>query len=155
MHAPNPVQTSSAAQRVTGLVIGTKVLTMDGELPVEFLTAGDRIITRNGSRKLEGTTVCVVRDLAVVRITEGVLAKDSPEADVLVTPDQAILIRDWRAKAILGKPSAMIAAARLVDGDYIRHETLSEARVFSLHFATDEVVYAGSLELACPATVFA
>ena len=155
MFAPTSAQTTLGAQRMAGLVIGTKVLTMDGEMPVEFLSAGDRIITRNGSRKLLATTVTVAHNLAVVRITEGVLAKDTPDTDVLVTSDQAILIRDWRAKAISGKPSAMIPAARLIDGEYIRHETLTEARLFTLHFATEEVVYAGSLELACPATVTA
>lgn len=33
---------------------GTEVLTLDGSLPVEYLSPGDRIITRNGMRVLRG-----------------------------------------------------------------------------------------------------
>lgn len=136
-----------------GLVIGTKVLTMQGELPVEFLVAGDRVITRNGARKLVEITRTWAQNLDVIRITEGVLGQDRPEDDLLVAPSQAILVRDWRAMALAGKSSALIAAARLVDGEYIRHEVLGEARLFTLHFEDAEVIYAGGLELSCPASL--
>jgi hypothetical protein len=47
----------------------------------------------------------------------------------------------------------MITAARLVDGAYIRAETLPQVRFFTLCFDQDVVIYAGGLELACPALV--
>lgn len=37
-----------------GLPAGTIIFTMEGALPVEFLTPGDRIITRAGMRVLRG-----------------------------------------------------------------------------------------------------
>ena len=37
-----------------GLTLGTLVLTADGTFPVEYLDAGDRIITRAGMRTLRG-----------------------------------------------------------------------------------------------------
>ncbi len=37
-----------------GILSGTRVLTLDGELPVQFLCPGDRIITRSGARVLRG-----------------------------------------------------------------------------------------------------
>lgn len=37
-----------------GLPLGTKVMTADGILPVEFLEPGDRVITRSGMRTLLG-----------------------------------------------------------------------------------------------------
>lgn len=37
-----------------GIARGTLVLTADGTLPVEYLDAGDRIITRSGIRTLRG-----------------------------------------------------------------------------------------------------
>ena len=44
------------AQIVAGagnvLACGTQVMTSEGLLPVEYLTPGDRIITRNGMREL-------------------------------------------------------------------------------------------------------
>jgi hypothetical protein len=37
-----------------GIALGTHVLTADGTLPVEYLEAGDRIVTRSGMRTLRG-----------------------------------------------------------------------------------------------------
>lgn len=42
-----------------GLPVGTIVLTLDGALPVEHLTAGDLVITRAGARVLRQLTPCV------------------------------------------------------------------------------------------------
>ncbi len=151
MFAPTVAKASAlTAPMAQGLLLGTKVLTMEGEMPVEYLSAGDRIITRNGCRKLVDISTALVTNLTIVRISEGVLAKDTPATDLLVTPDQAVLVRDWRAKAMAGVARAMIAAERLVDGEYIRREVLPEARLFSLHFEEEAVIYAGSVELACP-----
>ncbi len=47
---------SEAPPRVTGLAPGTIIYTLDGALPVEFLSPGDRIITRAGMRPLRGIT---------------------------------------------------------------------------------------------------
>jgi hypothetical protein len=133
------------------VILGTPILTLDGALPVEFLTPGDRILTRAGSRKLRCVEVTVVRHARVIRIAHDTLGVDRPDCDVVVTPDQPILIRDWRAKALCGTPTALVAAARLVDGDYIRAETLPEARFYTLRFDEDAVIYAGGLELSCAA----
>lgn len=135
------------------VIAGTPVLTLDGELPVEFLQPGDRVITRAGARRVKEVAVTVVHNARVVRISHGTLGVDCPTEDVTVSAGQEIMVRDWRAKAMFGQPAAMIAAARLADGEYIRAETLAEARFFSLSFEEDAVIYAGGLELACPALV--
>lgn len=142
-------QTSRAPQGVAGLTLGTKVMTMDGELPVEFLSAGDRIITRVGVRRLAAVSVQLLHDVDMVRIGAGTLGFDRPCTETLVPLHQMILIRDWRAQALYGAPQALVAAGRLADGTMIRVETLSEARVFTLSFETDVVIYAGGLELEC------
>ena len=135
------------------MLVGTPVLTLEGELPVEFLSPGDRILTRSGARRLKQVEVTVVQNARVVRVAHGTLGVDRPSEDVTVSAGQEILVRDWRAKALFGAPQAMIAAARLVDGEYIRAEVVAEARFFSLSFEDDAVIYAGGLELACPALV--
>jgi hypothetical protein len=135
------------------IMVGTPVLTLEGELPVEFLQPGDRILTRSGARKVAQVEVTVVHNARVVRISHGTLGVDRPTEDVTVSAGQQILIRDWRAKAMFGTAQAMIAASRLVDGEYIRAETVAEARFFTLSFEDDAVIYAGGLELACPALV--
>jgi hypothetical protein len=139
-----------------GMAMGTQVLTMDGALPVEFLTPGDRIVTRMGSRKLTSIEVTIVQSARVIRLAADTLGVDRPMEEICVSPDQPILVRDWRAKAMAGTATAMIAAARLVDGEYIRMETVAEMRFYTLRFAEDVVIYAGGLELSCtPAKVAA
>ncbi|MBC7735868.1 MAG: Hint domain-containing protein [Candidatus Saccharibacteria bacterium] len=137
------------------VIAGTPVMTLEGELPVEFLQPGDRILTRAGVRRLVQVAVSVVRNARVVKIAHGTLGVDCPTEDVTVSAGQQILVRDWRARAMFGQPQAMIAASRLADGEYIRAETLPEARFFSLSFQDDAVIYAGGLELSCPALVTA
>ena len=132
-----------------GLACGTTVLTLDGILPVEFLSPGDRIITRDGALRLASIEVTVVQNARVIRISEGTLGIDRPEGDMIVSPDQPIMIRDWRAKAMFGTQAAMVPAARLVDGAYIQAEVLPQVRFYTLRFANNAVIYAGGLELAC------
>lgn len=141
---------------LAGITAGTKVLTLEGELPVQFLAPGDRIVTRSGARVLKDVSVSVLRDATMVRISASALGHDRPEADLFVAPNQQILVRDWRAKALYGRDMAMVEAQRLADGDYIRKETVAEVRLFTLTFEREEIVFAGGLELACaPVTVTA
>lgn len=143
----------TAAQAITamdhGLALATPVLSLEGMMPVEYLHPGERIITRLGALRLRAIETRVVQNARVVRIAQGVLGVDRPEADLIVAPQQPILIRDWRAKALTGQAMALIPAARLVDGAYIRAEVLAEVRLFTLRFDEDVVIYAGGLELAC------
>ncbi len=134
-----------------GILAGTMVRTLDGVLPVEYLTPGDRIVTRNGARRLTSLSVQARKMVDLVRIRASTLGHDRPEQDLLVSPGQAILIRDWRAKAIFGTPAAAIPAARLADGEFVCLETHRQVRLFTLRFDEDEVIYAEGLELACPA----
>lgn len=151
------IKSAKAASVVDhGLALGTQVLTLEGALPVEFLTPGDRIITRAGSRRLASIEMTLVQNAQVLRIAADTLGVDRPTEDLIVSPDQPIMVRDWRAKAMTGNASAMIAAARLVDGEFIRKETQAEMRFYTLRFDEDVVIYAGGLELACtPAPVAA
>jgi hypothetical protein len=134
-----------------GLAAGTTVLTLSGAVPVEFVAPGDKMITRAGARTVTGVKISVVKNARVVRISEGVLGKDRPEADMIVAPSQSILIRDWRAKAIAGLDQAVIAAEKLADGEYIKVEVMDEVRLVTLEFADAQVIYAAGLELCCEA----
>ena len=134
-----------------GILVGTMVRTLDGVLPVEFLSPGDRIVCRQGARRLLGVAARHLDRADLVRIRASSLGHDRPDSDLLLSPDQPVLIRDWRAKVLFGQPVAAIPAARLVDGEFILAETWTDVRVFSLQFADDEVIYAEGLELACPA----
>lgn len=140
----------SAAPTTIGFARGTTVLTLDGEIPVEFLNTGDRIITRDGARTLRRIAMTKVSG-TVVRIGISTLGHDRPADCVLVGRDQGILIRDWRAKALYGAAQVMIPASRMADGELIRYEVVQDMALFTLGFDAPVVIYAGGLELACAA----
>jgi hypothetical protein len=135
-----------------GILAGTHIRTLDGVLPVEFLCPGDRIITRNGSARLVSVSTSRRKGVAVIRITASSLGHDRPETDLLLAPGQRVVIRDWRARVLYGTDVAAIAASRLADGEFVLTEFRADVRLFTLRFATEEVIYAEGLELACHAT---
>jgi len=135
-----------SACTATALTAGTVVLTLKGALPVEALRPGDRIITRDGARPL-----LALRPVAaprMVRVSASAIGVEQPEEDMVISAETRILVRDWRAKALKGCDQAVIEAARLVDGEYIRFEASSPAQFFTLDFDAHVVIYAGGLELA-------
>lgn len=137
-----------------GLVLGTPVLTLDGAMPVEFITPGDRVITRNGMRKVVQVEVTQVENARVVVLSRDTLGVGRPTEEMVVSPNQPVMIRDWRAKALFGQAEAMVPAVRLCDGEFVRADILPEARFVTLRFDNAEVIYAGGMELGChPAMV--
>ncbi|MGQ0610963.1 MAG: Hint domain-containing protein [Paracoccaceae bacterium] len=131
--------------------MSTKVLTRDGEIPVEFLEVGEPVVTRQGARVLRLVEVSLIAHARMVRIGGVTLGRAGPGTDVLVPATQKVLVRDWRARAFGGGRQALVAAARLADGEFIRGEILDPVRLFTLGFDCDVVIQAGGLELECAA----
>lgn len=134
-----------------GMAEGTQVLTLEGALPVEYLSPGDRVLTRSGVRRLKAVEITRVQNVRMVRVAADVLGTGRPEAPVLMSADQPILLRDWRAMALYGQAQALVPARRLCDGEFIRAEVLAEARIYTLKLDGAGVIYAGGLEIACEA----
>lgn len=143
-------QLAATADAATGIAFGSVVLTAQGERAVETLSPGDRVITRDGIRRL---SAAITDELTgtVVRISASALGHDRPEADVLLAPGQLILLRDWRAQALYGRTAALVPVSRLTDGEYICVQEARTIQVVTLCFEQPCVVYVNGLEIACPA----
>jgi hypothetical protein len=138
---------TTMAQISGGMAMGTVVMTAAGALPVEYLSPGDRVITRAGLRRV--VDVVVTQGMTdVVRIAASALGHGRPADDVTLAANQTVLIRDWRAKAMFGAAQAQVAVARLVDGTLVRRDR-AEMRMFALVLDTPAIVQAGGMELAC------
>ncbi|MES2914569.1 MAG: Hint domain-containing protein [Pseudomonadota bacterium] len=133
------------------MLAGTMVRTLDGLLPVDYLSPGDRIVTRAGARRLTSISVVARKQLDLVRLRASTMGHDRPDQDLYLSPGQPVIIRDWRAQALYGAPIAAIPAARLADGEFVSLEVHYNVRLYTLRFDEDEVIYAEGLELACPA----
>jgi hypothetical protein len=153
MTAPFATRTATTAPAL-GLPMGTRVMTLDGALPVEHLTPGDRVVTRDGVRRLTAVTVTVARDAAMVAVAPGALGHDRPDRALLLPAAQPVLLRDWRAQAMYGAPAVLVPVGRLADGTCIVDRTVPEVRLFALHFHAPAVVHADGVEVGCaPLTV--
>lgn len=120
----------------SGFGLGTGVLTTDGELPVEFLEPGDRIVTLDrGAVRLARVAVRMVPASATLRVRPLALDPARSAHSFVISTRQKILLRDWRARIIYGKRMALVEAARLVDGAYIiRMAGGAPTRLFQLVF---------------------
>lgn len=130
-----------------GLVSGARILTLRGEQPVETLRAGDRVIARGGGA-IPLTGIDVVSMVThVVYIIAGSIGHSRPDSDTLLTAEQPVLIRDWRAMALYGAPHALVPARRLIDGEFVRNLGQQAVTLYRLHCAAPQVVFADGLEL--------
>lgn len=132
---------------VAGLSAGTTVMTLDGELPVEHLNAGDKVITRDtGIAILRGIRVAEVT-VTPITVKAGSLGHTRPERDMLIGPDTLVHIRDWRAKALFGADVATVKAKRLIDGEFVSEAKTRKMKVYQLVFDNRHIVYADGLEV--------
>ena len=134
-----------------GLVSGTLLLTADGEIPVEYLSPGDKIITRNaGLVRLTAIQSYRTTDEAV-KIAAGSLGDTKPTHHIIIPAAQLVLVRDWRARAMRGAAQAVMPAGCLIDDEFITSLGPREMTLVRLGFEAPHVVYADGLELSVPA----
>jgi hypothetical protein len=113
----------AAANLISGVCADTTIMTLDGEMRVEDLTQGTRVITRDSSMAaLRSITSQTVR-VAPIRINAGSLEHTLPDRDMLVAPGTQIHIRNWRAEALFCRPAAMVERNGLSTVNSLRFKT--------------------------------
>ncbi len=131
----------------TGLCEGTRINTTAGNLPVEYLRAGDRVLTRNGAREIKHIASRPLTDCPI-QIKRGALGPGRPAQDMFLAPDQGIPLPDWRAHQYYGSDQRHVPVSRLRDGELITWgEHPGELQVYDLEFATEQIIFAEGLEV--------
>ncbi len=136
------------SQNRQGLVAGSIILTLDGEVAVEDITVGARVITRDCGMSIVRRVAVRQLRCDVVRIKAGSLGHTRPDRDVTVIADQKILVRDWRAKAVFSRAAALVSARDLVDGEFVTLQMGRFITVFEIEFDSGHILYADGLEVA-------
>jgi hypothetical protein len=106
---------------------GTAIATPKGEVPVETLNAGDRVITRDngiqtitwaGARRLIHRHLKGRPELRPIRIKAGALGDNQPERDMLVSPTHRMLISSELAQVYFDQSEVLVAAKHMlaIDG---------------------------------------
>ncbi|MBL4812264.1 MAG: Hint domain-containing protein [Rhodobacteraceae bacterium] len=140
-------QKAQATSTNAGLTAGTIVMTLDGEIPVEHLSPGDRIITRDCGMAILKDIKVTQTKATPIRIKSGALGHNRPTDDLYVAANTLIHIRDWRAEAMFGAQNATVPAEQLIDGEFITAQEKAEMRLYSLVFDRSHIIYAGGLEV--------
>ncbi len=130
------------------VVAGTGIFTSDGVLPAEFLGRGDRIITRDGGMAQVRNVSPRQAKTRCIGVAPGCLGNARPTGQVTLLADCPVLLRDWRAKALFGKPRAVVPISRLLDGQYICDLGVLDVHIITLQFDEPHILYADGLEVA-------
>lgn len=154
--APTTRAPRAGASGRVGLVQGSMVRTPTGDRPVDTLTPGDLVMTRDhdaqpllwlGRSQIGGARLHAMPDLRPVRIRAGALGRGRPLADLSVLPDHRIMIDGPRASALFDEGEVLVAARDLVDDRAIhRDHSRRELWLYQLFFAQPQILLANGLE---------
>lgn len=101
---------------------GTRIATPRGEVAVENLSVGDRIVTRDnglqvirwvGTRDMSVEEFTTAEHLCPVRIQQGALGNDLPERDMMVSPNHRMLVASDKTALYFEEREVLVAAKHL------------------------------------------
>jgi len=130
---------------------GTLMATIGGQVPVEKLRVGDRVITRDngfqeirwiGQKTLDASALKSQPHLRPVLIRKGALGPDLPARDMMVSPQHRMLLASAEMSLLFGEPEALIAAKHLVDRAGVRRAAPATVTYLHVLFDHHEVVLA-------------
>ncbi len=130
---------------------GTVIATPRGEVPVEDLLPGDRVITRDnglqeirwvGRKVVDWKMLAANPHLRPILIRQGSFGHDLPERDMLVSPNHRMLVANERTALYFDEHEVLVAAKHLVNHRDVK--VVESLGTSYLHFMFDrhEVVLA-------------
>lgn len=134
---------------------GTMILTPDGPRDVAALGEGDRVQTMDngaaeilwiGTRRVTGARMLAMPELIPVRLREGALDRDVPDAGLLVSPDHRMVLRGARARSLFSADEVLVAARDLIDDTAImRDRSLRGVTYIHMMLPRHEIVFANGV----------
>ena len=102
---------------VTCYLAGTRILTPEGEVPIERLRVGDLVTTRDHGaqpiRWIGVSEVIVTPPVAPIHIGAGALGPSLPRRDLYVSPQHRMLVRSRIVERMMGVDEGLVVAKKL------------------------------------------
>src|SRR3990167_1252021 len=123
---------------------GTLIATPKGEVPVESLRAGDRIITRDngiqtirwaGQKAMSRADLAANPHLKPVLIRAGSLGNGLPERDMMVSPNHRMLVANDRTALYFDEHEVLVSAKHLITSAGV--QTVDSLGTTYIHFMFD------------------
>ncbi|MEP3345447.1 MAG: Hint domain-containing protein [Litoreibacter sp.] len=129
--------------QVVCFAAGTKILTENGPVAVQYLQPGDLVMTRDaGLQELTWTgarRVDALGDLAPIVISKGALGNSR---ELVVSPQHRMLIEGWRAELLFGEEEVFVKAKDLVNDETIYVREGGKVNYHHILFDDHQVVFA-------------
>ncbi|MCU4654458.1 Hint domain-containing protein [Roseibacterium sp. SDUM158016] len=152
-----PVRVPDDRPSVICFTPGTRLRTERGEVAIEDLDVGDRLLTRDdgpqavlwtGHRRMSGARLFALPDQRPIRLRPGALGLDRPDADLVVSPEHRVLVSGAAARDLWGEPEVLVRAGDLVgDRGVTVDHSLRETWYIHLMLERHEVIWANGLEV--------
>lgn len=147
---------SAEQQTAPCFAAGTKIQTPNGPRAIEDLTAGMMVLTKDhgaqaiqwiGSSYLAPSRLRKQPELRPIRIKAGALGDNTPQHDLVLSPQHRVLVRSKIAMKMFGTADVLVAAKQLLQLDGVDiADDLQDIRYFHMLFAHHEVILSNGAE---------
>nr|WP_319949361.1 Hint domain-containing protein [uncultured Shimia sp.] len=124
---------------------GTAILTPFGEVAVEDLKEGDRVVTRDnglqtvrwaGKKRLSGRDLLARPHLRPILIRKGSLGSNVPDRDMMVSPNHRMLLVSREAQLLFQESEVLVAAKHLTHMQGVQQQATTGIEY--VHFLCDQ-----------------
>ncbi|MEQ9260668.1 MAG: Hint domain-containing protein [Roseovarius sp.] len=135
---------------------GTMIQTPQGPRAVETLREGDMVQTKDngaepvlwiGARRMSGARLFAMPHLRPIRLRMGSLGIDTPDRELLVSPEHRMLVKGPVARALFNTPEVLVAAKDLVNhGTISVDHAVHEVTYIHLLLPSHQILWANGVE---------
>ncbi len=133
----------------SGIGAEARIMTLSGEKSIADIKAGERLVAADvGVVRLRALSRKTMQLRDMIRIAPTAMFGKHNADVIYVAANQPVMLRGWMARAMFGKDQALVAARRLVDGEfYSRPTDPGTITLFQMHFTARHLVRVNGIDM--------
>lgn len=135
---------------------GTRIATESGEVKIEELSAGDRVLCGDGvareiswigSQVVDAAALAAHPEWRPYKVRKNAFGDGSPDRALSLSPNHAVLLRDWRAELLFGEDEVLVPVKHMAnDSTVVRDRKTESVEYFHILLDGHHTVIANGLE---------